>query len=286
MLCSPTFGRRDAITAWRNATGSRLLYHVYLAALVSIVIVLFVSSAVGDRAVDASGLADLRANGPAIVGFIAALALAIGLRSGSRGGPMALEAAEVRHVLLAPIDRRRALLGSAERLMRYGAFIGALVGAVAGELASKRLPHGAPRWIAAGAATGMVIAVAAFGVAFLAGRSPVAPTRRDHAWRTAGGLGPRRRRQGRVVTVSNRRPSLAVAPRRRPRRPHGRRRRDRAGRAGSRVPRWVPARRRRAPYRSRRPDPVRRHDARPTHRHRPAPAAFARTTPSPAVVRR
>ena len=145
------------------------LYHVYLAALVSIVIVLFVSSAVGDRTVDASGLADLRANGPAIVGFIAALALAIGLRSGSRGGPMALEAAEVRHVLLAPIDRRRALLGSAERLMRYGAFIGALVGAVAGELAAKRLPHGAPRWIAAGAVTGMVIAVAAFGVAFLAG---------------------------------------------------------------------------------------------------------------------
>ncbi len=130
---------------------------------------LFVSSAVGDRAVDASGLADLRANGPAIVGLIAALALAIGLRSGSRGGPMALEAAEVRHVLLAPIDRRRALLGSAERLMRYGAFLGALVGAVAGELASKRLPNGAPRWIAAGGVTGMVIAVAAFGVAFLAG---------------------------------------------------------------------------------------------------------------------
>ena len=44
---------------------------------------------------------------PRPIGLIAALALAAGLRSGSRGGPIALEPAEVRYVLLAPVDRPR-----------------------------------------------------------------------------------------------------------------------------------------------------------------------------------
>ena len=57
--------------------------------------------------------------GPALVGVVAAVVAAVGLRAGSRGGPLALEKAEVRYVLLAPVDRRRALLAPALRQVRF-----------------------------------------------------------------------------------------------------------------------------------------------------------------------
>ena len=85
------------------------MYRVYVTAIVGIVVVLFVSSFVGDNELTASELADFRAHGPAAIGLLAALAIAGGLRSGARGGPLALEPAEVRYVLLAPVERARAL---------------------------------------------------------------------------------------------------------------------------------------------------------------------------------
>jgi len=145
------------------------LYRAYLAALVGIAVTLFASSAVGDKAASATGIADAIAHGPAVVGLVIAVGVAVGLRSGSRGGPFALENAEVRHVLLAPVERRQALFGPATHLLRFALFVGAVVGAVAGQLASKRLPHGSLRWIASGAATGTVAAAAAVGVALVAG---------------------------------------------------------------------------------------------------------------------
>ena len=69
-----------------------------------------------------------RATGPGWIGVAAAFALALGLRSGSRGGPLALERAEVRHVLLAPVDRTTALRAPAIRQLRFLAFVGLVVG--------------------------------------------------------------------------------------------------------------------------------------------------------------
>jgi hypothetical protein len=145
-----------------------LLYQAYITAIVGGMVVLFLSSFVGDGDLDAAGVARVRADGPALLGIVVALAAAVGLRSGSRGGPLALEAAEVRHVLLAPVDRRLALRGPAWRQVRFNAFCGMVAGAIAGQLAVRRLPGAPIAWVASGAAFGVVTAALAMGLALAA----------------------------------------------------------------------------------------------------------------------
>ena len=160
---------RIAEVDWLDAA-----YHAYVAGIVGTVVVLFLSSLVGDNELTASGVANVREHGPATVGLIAALALAAGLRSGSRGGPIALEPAEVRYVLLAPVDRRGALRGPVLRNLRFACFVGAVVGAVAGQLVVRRLPGAPLAWVAGCAAAGVLIAVLFVGAALCAsgGRLP------------------------------------------------------------------------------------------------------------------
>ena len=160
---------RIAEVDWLDAA-----YHAYVAGIVGTVVVLFLSSLVGDNELTASGIANVREHGPATVGLIAALALAAGLRSGSRGGPIALEPAEVRYVLLAPVDRRGALRGPVLRNLRFACFVGAVVGAVAGQLVVRRLPGAPLAWVASCAAAGVLIAVLFVGAALCAsgGRLP------------------------------------------------------------------------------------------------------------------
>src|SRR5919205_134269 len=93
---------------------------------------------------------------------------ALGLRSGSRGGPLSLEAAEVRIVLLAPIRRRLALRAPALRQVRSAAFGGLCVGAVVGNLAGHRLPGRFAGWVAADAAFGIIAGLLAVGAGLLA----------------------------------------------------------------------------------------------------------------------
>jgi hypothetical protein len=143
-------------------------YRVYMVGLFALVAVLFASSAIGDQRLTASQLRSIDAHGAAAVSLVAALAVALGLRSGSRGGPLAMEAAEVRHVLLAPVERGAALRGAALRQVRYGAFVGVVVGAVGGQLASKRFHGPALGWASAGAAFGLVVALLFVGVAMVA----------------------------------------------------------------------------------------------------------------------
>src|SRR5687768_17459791 len=100
------------------------LYRAYVAAIVGGLAVTFLSGVVGDRPVVGHQLADLRVLGPASVGLAVAFAVALGLRGGARGGPLALEAAEVRYVLLAPVDRDVALRAPARRQLRFTAFVG------------------------------------------------------------------------------------------------------------------------------------------------------------------
>jgi hypothetical protein len=155
--------KRLADVHWIDA-----LYRAYLTALLGSIGVLLASNAVGDAAVHGDGLADVRSDGPAVVGVVVACAIAIGLRSGSRGGPLALERAEVRHVLLAPVDRGRVLRGPAVRQVRFALFVAAIVGAIAGHLAAQRLPGSDPAWAAAGAAAAAVTVGAAYGCALVA----------------------------------------------------------------------------------------------------------------------
>jgi hypothetical protein len=143
-------------------------YRAYLTAILGIVLTLLVSSWLGDERVTAAGLARVEEHGPAVVGLVVAALMALGLRSGSRGGPLAVEAAEVSVVLMAPVRRRSALVGIALKQLRFGVFVGAVVGAVSGQLAHRRLPGAVVAWVAVGVAIGMLMALAVLGAALLA----------------------------------------------------------------------------------------------------------------------
>ncbi|MBI2708190.1 MAG: hypothetical protein HYX34_00600 [Actinobacteria bacterium] len=155
--------QRVATIDWVDA-----LYKAYLAALIGGFAVLGLSSAVGDGQVGATTLATVRADGPAWIGVAAAVVVAVGLRSGSRGGPLAVEGPDVRHVLMAPVDRGAALRGPALRQLRFAVFGGAVTGAVAGQFAQRRLPGATLAWLGTGALTGVVIATLGLGAALVA----------------------------------------------------------------------------------------------------------------------
>ena len=76
------------------------LYRVYLIAIFGAVAVALISGALGDAQADRDAVREITDSGPALLGMLAALGVAGGLRSGARGGPLAIEAADVLHVLL------------------------------------------------------------------------------------------------------------------------------------------------------------------------------------------
>ena len=155
--------KRLAEVEWFEA-----LYRVYLAAFIFGGGALFVSGFVRDAPAAPSFVDDVRRYGSGWLGLLSVVALAMGVRSGSRGGPLALEEAEVRHVLLAPIDRRRVLLRPTLQRWRSIAFAAALAGALGGQLAGRRLPGTELSWAIAGAAWGALAATFFVGGALVA----------------------------------------------------------------------------------------------------------------------
>jgi hypothetical protein len=143
-------------------------YRVYIAGLFGGGALLWLSDVVGDAPVSAQQAADAVRHGPAALGLVAAVAFCAGLRSGAQGGPLALEAADVVHVMLSPIDRRRALLRPVVQRVRSAAFAGAGLGAVFGQLAGRRLPGSALAWFASGALFGLNTALLWVGAALVA----------------------------------------------------------------------------------------------------------------------
>jgi len=147
------------------------LYKVYVTAIMVGVAVWLLSGLTGDTRLDPASILRTADRGPQIVGAVIGVALATGLRSGGRGGPLVIEAADVRHVLLSPLDRTVALRPVAVRQLRFGVVVGAGAGAVAGLLAYRRIPGGFVAWVAAGAFVGMLTVVGALGLAMVvAGR--------------------------------------------------------------------------------------------------------------------
>ena len=134
------------------------LYRIYLAAIFGAVGIALVSGALADARVDAQTVGDIASDGPALLGLLVAVGIAAGLRSGARGGPLALEAAEVQHVLLAPIDRATALRGLALRRLRTAMFVGAIVGVIAGNFAYRRLPGKPAEWLVVAGVFGAMVA--------------------------------------------------------------------------------------------------------------------------------
>lgn len=156
--------KRIAGISWGEA-----LYRAYLTGFLCFVAVVMATGAVGDDRLDAAGVHDVLRHGPAWLGTLAAGALALGLRSGSRGGPLALERADVRHVLLAPVDRTTALRAPALRHLRFLAFVGIVGGAVAGRLASHRFEGNGAEWVGIGALGGLTLVALGVGSAHVTG---------------------------------------------------------------------------------------------------------------------
>jgi hypothetical protein len=141
------------------------IYRVYLTGIAGTMGVLLLAGATGDRRVGPASLATVRDHGAAGVGLVIAAAIAIGLRAGGRGGPLVVEAADVTHLLLAPVDRGVALRGPAIRQLRFLVLAGAAAGGVGGLLAARRLPGGTIAWVASGGAAGGAAVLLAFGAA-------------------------------------------------------------------------------------------------------------------------
>jgi len=144
------------------------LYRVYVTVLSGAAVIWLTVSRVTDASAKRGGLADIRDHGAAVLGLVVAFLVALGLRSGSRGGPLSLEAADVRVVLLAPIRRQLALRAPALHQVRSSAFVGLCVGAVVGNLAGHRLPGKFFGWVAGDAGFGLLAGVLAVGAALLA----------------------------------------------------------------------------------------------------------------------
>ncbi|MCU1359379.1 MAG: hypothetical protein JWN99_668 [Ilumatobacteraceae bacterium] len=142
-------------------------YRVYVVALFGGGALLWLSGLVGDGPLDAQQAANVAKHGPVVLGMVAVLAFAAGLRSGSQGGPLALEAADVSHVMLAPIPRRTALMRPTIQRVRGAAFAGAAIGAIFGQMAGRRLPGSALAWFGSGALFGANAALLWVGAALL-----------------------------------------------------------------------------------------------------------------------
>lgn len=142
-----------------------LAYKVYVAAMIAIVGVALLANIIGDDKLGASQVANVREFTPAVLGSVMALAIALGLRSGSRGGPIAVEPPDVQYLLLAPVSRRAVLSRPAVQQLRLAAFAGSSVGAVGGQLLGRRLNRALIPWTVTGAAAGATIGLAFVTVA-------------------------------------------------------------------------------------------------------------------------
>ena len=275
--------KRVADIHWIDA-----LYQVYLAALVSLAAVLLLSSWIGGERLGPLRTAQVLHDGPDIVGVGVALAILIGLRSGARGGPLAIEPADARHVLLAPIDRALALRSPALHQLRFAAFVAVVVGGIGGQLAVRRLGDEPVLWILSGAAFTLTTLGLAYGAALIAGGRRLSHRRGQPRGRRPPGLGGgRRRRRGAhrhpLLTDGPGRHHPVLAPRVRasgpdPGGPGDRVRPPRCHRPRRPLPRGGGA-----PDPTGRPAQVRRHPPGPAHGHGPAPPAGHGAAPDQAV---
>ena len=155
--------RRLGDTDWYD-----IAYRVYLFALVGLTLVVWVSDAIDGVIGDGIDSADLLERGPAIIGLLVVAAFALGVRSGADGGPIAIELADIRHVLLSPISRRAVMLRPVAQRLRAAAFALGLGGAVLGQLIATEVEGSRTAWAAACGAFGAIVGVTFVSTAVIA----------------------------------------------------------------------------------------------------------------------
>lgn len=144
-----------------------VLYRVYMAAIFGAIGIGVLAGAV-DEAPATPGAVDwVSAHAPALLGVCAAVAALAGLRAGAHGGPLAIEAAEVQYVMLAPVDRGAALRSAAIKQLRIALLGGAVAGGVLGIFVSRRLPGSTVEWVGCLALFGALLSALVLGSALL-----------------------------------------------------------------------------------------------------------------------
>ncbi len=106
--------------------------------------------------------------GPSYVGLAFGAFLFAGIRSGSRGGPLALQGADVRMILLSGVPRSRLLRSRAISQIRSAAAPALLIGGLAGGIAHRALGAGTLRVVVEGAVIGLAAVMAFFGSGYIA----------------------------------------------------------------------------------------------------------------------
>ena len=155
--------RRLGDTDWYD-----IAYRVYLFGLVGLALVVWVSDAVDGAIGDGIDSNDLLARGPSIIGLLVMAAFALGVRSGADGGPVSIEVADIRHILLAPISRRSVMLRPVAQRLRAAAFGLGLGGGVLGQLIATEVAGSRTAWAAACGAFGAIVGVTFVATAVIA----------------------------------------------------------------------------------------------------------------------
>ena len=143
-------------------------YKVYVVGLFGGLALLWLSDLVGDAPVTIAQAESVSRRAPALLGMLAVLAFSAGLRSGSQGGPLALESADVAYVMLSPVSRGAALMRPTAQRVRSAAFASAGVCAVLAQLGGRRLPGSPAAWFFAGGLFGANLALLWVGAALVA----------------------------------------------------------------------------------------------------------------------
>ena len=125
-----------------------ILYRVYVGAIFGAIALGVLAGALHEASASPGAIDSMPSTAPAILGLAVALGALAGLRSGARGGPLAIEAAEVQYALLAPVDRGAVLRPAALSQARIAAIAGGVTGAVLGNFVFRRFPGSPVEWIA------------------------------------------------------------------------------------------------------------------------------------------
>lgn len=145
-----------------------VMYKAYITAILVFLAALGIAKVLGDTPLTGSALHDAETFGPQWTGLVISVVLALALRSGARGGPLAPEAPDVTHLLLAPVPRSVVMSGLAVRQLRGVLFTGLAAGTAIGLAVGPRLGGSYPGWIFSCIAAGITTAVAAWALAAIA----------------------------------------------------------------------------------------------------------------------
>lgn len=143
-------------------------YRVYLTALAGLIATVLVSDAVRGLIGDDVTTEEVLRRGPAALGVAVSVAALWGLRSGTDGGPVSIERADVQHLLTAPVSRRAVMSRPITQRLRAVAFGLAVACAVVGQLVGRELDGSRAAWAASCALFGGTIGVVLITTAVIA----------------------------------------------------------------------------------------------------------------------